>query len=121
MARIDERNIMFSRMSRIKATKEYKDYYKAHPENKEFDDALRAMPPMNSDKTKFFDQLDSPVVDATFGFLSDIKGLVDGGEKAKEKVQATAETFTRKLKGLAEFYGAKLTGVAELDESYYYT
>ncbi len=121
MARIDERNIMFSRMSRIEGTKEYEDYYKAHPENKEFDDALRAMPAMNSDKTKFFDKLDSPIVDATFGFLADIKGLVDGGEKAQEKVEATPETFTKKLKGLAEFYGAKLTGVAELDESYYYS
>ncbi|MDY0234719.1 MAG: reductive dehalogenase domain-containing protein [Gudongella sp.] len=121
MARIDERNVMFSRMSRIEGTKEYDDYYKAHPENKEFDDALRAMPALNGDKTKFYNQLDSPIVDATFGFLADIKGLVDGGEKAAEKVQATPETFTRKLKGLAEFYGAKLTGVAELDESYYYT
>ena len=121
MARIDERNVMFARMSRIKGTKEYDDYYKAHPENKEFDDALRAMPAMNSDKTKFFDQLDSPIVDATYGFLADIKGLVDGGIKAEEKVEATPEIFTKKLKGLAEFYGAKLTGVAELDESYYYT
>ncbi len=121
MARIDERNIMFSRITREEGTKEYEDYYRAHPENKEFDDALRAMPPMNSDKTKFFDSLNSPIVDSTFEFLADIKGLVEGGVKAKEKVQASPEVFTEKLKGLAEFHGAKLTGVAELDESYYYT
>lgn len=121
MARIDERNVMFSRISRVEGTDQYKDYYETHPENKEFDDALRAMPPMNSDKTKFFDKFDSPIVDTTFEFLSDIKGLVDGGVKADKKVEGTPETFTRKLKGLAEFHGAKLTGVAELDESYYYT
>ncbi len=121
MARIDERNIMFSRMSRVEGTKEYEDYYKNHPENKEFDDSLRAMPPMNSNQTKFYDKLDSPIVDSTFEFLADIKGLVEGGVKAKEKVQARPEEFTKKLKGLAEFYGAKLTGVAGLDENYYYS
>lgn len=121
MARIDERNIMFSRISRVDGTRQYKAYYKDHPENKEFDDKLRTLPPMNSDGTKFFDPLDSPIVDSTFEFLADIKGLVDGGQKAKEKAVATPETFTRKLKGLAEFYGAKLTGVAELDDSYYYS
>lgn len=121
MARIDERNIMFSRMARKEGTKEYEDYYKAHPENKEIDDALRRMPPMNSNKTKFFHPLNSPIVDSAFEFLENINGLVDGGVKGEKKVEASPEVFTEKLKGLAQFYGAKLTGVAELDESYYYT
>lgn len=121
MARIDERDIMFARMARVEGTKEYNDYYRAHPEKKEFDDALRAMPPMNSDKTTFFDQLDSPIVDATYEFLADMKGLVDGGVKAEEKVEATPEVFTAKLKALAQLYGAKLTGIAALDASYYYS
>lgn len=121
MARIDERNIMFARMTRKKGTKEYEDYYKRHPENKEIDDAIRAMSGMNSQGSKFFDPLASPIVDATFEFLADINGLVDGGVKAEEKVEASPEAFMKKIKGVAELYGAKLTGVAELDESYYYT
>lgn len=121
MARIDERNIMFSRISRVEGTNQYNDYYKEHPENKEFDDRLRSLPPMNGDQTKYFDPLNSPIVDSTFEFLADIKGLVDGGQQAKQKVVATPAVFTEKLQGLAALYGAKLTGVAELDESYYYS
>lgn len=121
MARIDERNIMFSRITRIPGTKEYEKYYKSHPENKEIDDAIRAMGSMNSQGSKFFHKLNSPIVDASFEFLADIKGLVGGGIKAGEKVEGTSEEFTRKLKGLGKFYGANLVGVAELDENYYYT
>lgn len=121
MPRIDERNIMFSRITRIEGTKEYEDYYRKNPQNKEFDDSLRAMPPMNGDSTKFFHSLNSPIVDAAFGFLSDIRGLVEGPPSAESRVEADPEEFTKKLKGLAALYGAKLSGVASLDESYYYT
>ena len=121
MARIDERDVVFSRVTRTEGTKEYNDYYSRNPQKKEFDDALRAMPPMNGNTTKFFHSLNSPMVDAAFGFLSDIRGLVDGPDSADRKVEALPEEFTDKLKGLASLYGAKLTGVALLDESYYYT
>nr|USC32058.1 reductive dehalogenase [uncultured bacterium] len=121
MPRIDERNIMFSRISRTEGTTEYEDYYRKNPQNKEFDDSLRAMPPMNGDSTKFFHLLNSPMVDAAFSFLSDIRDLVEGPPSAETKVEAPPEEFTKKLKGLAELYGARLTGVTSLDESYYYT
>jgi len=121
MPRIDERNIMFSRIARTEGTKEYDDYYTRNPQNKEFDDSLRAMPPMNGDSTKFFHPLNSPMVDAAFAFLSDIRSLVEGPPSAEVKVEASPEEFTKKLKGLSELYGAKLTGVAPLDGSYYYT
>lgn len=121
MARIDERDVMFSRITRVEGTREYKDYYTRNPEKKDLDDSIRAMPPMNGSTTKFFHPLDSPMVDAAFGFLSDIRGLVDGPEAPSEKVEALPEEFTDKLRGLASFYGARLTGVALLDDSYYYT
>lgn len=121
VARIDERDIMFSRVTRVEGTDEYNDYYRRNPEKKKIDDAIRAMPPMNGDTTKFYDPLNSPMVDAAFGFLSDIRGLVDGPDSAEKKVDALPEEFTERLKGLAQLYGAKLTGVALLDESYYYT
>lgn len=121
MGRIDERNIMFSRMARSKGTKEYEDYYKKHPEYKEIDDEIRAMGEMNAEGAKFFHPLNSPIVDSTFEFLSDIRGLVEGGRQADHPVQASPEEFTKKLRGLAGLYGADLMGVAELDEAYYYS
>ncbi|NLC26690.1 MAG: 4Fe-4S dicluster domain-containing protein [Fastidiosipila sp.] len=121
MARIDERDIMFSRMCREKGSKEYNDYYQARPEKKEIDDRIRAMPAMTDKQTKFFNVFDSPIIDATFEFLSDISGLVDGGIQAEEKLETGPDKFTEKLEGLARFYGAKLSGVAELKRDYYYS
>lgn len=121
MHRIDERNVMFSRMARKEGTKPYEEYYKANPDKKKIDDELRNMSSMNGPETRFYDSLNSPMVDAAFGFLSDIGGLVDGPEASKNVTKDTPENFTKKLKGLAEFYGAKLTGVAVSDEKYYYS
>lgn len=121
MHRIDERDVMFARMSRREGTEAYKDYYETNPDKKEIDDELRNSHAMNGDQTRFFHPLNSPMVDAAFGFLSDIKGLVEGPVSSTNRINDTPENFTKKLKGLAKFYGAKLTGVAAADESYYYS
>ena len=93
MPRIDERNVMFSRITRIKGTKEYTDYYNVHPENKEFDDSLRAMAQTIANKTRSFDKLNSPIVDSTFKSLSDINVFVDGEVKTTPKVESSPKIF----------------------------
>lgn len=121
MHRVDERDVMFSRMARREGTEAYKKYYQANPDKKEIDDELRSISPMNGSQARFYDPLNSPMVDAAFGFLSDIKGLVQGPLASPNVIKDTPANFTRKLKGLAQFYGAKITGVAEANEQYYYT
>ena len=60
-------------------------------------------------------------MDAAFGFLSDIKGLVEGPNASACVIKDTSENFTKKLTGLVKVYGAKITGVAEADEKYYHS
>lgn len=69
---IDERDVMFSRMSRKEGTKAYNNYYGNNPDLKEIDDELRGMPELDSKDTAMYDKLGSPIVSATFNFLADI-------------------------------------------------
>ena len=119
--RIDERDIMFSRMTRKKNTAEYEDYYKNNPNLKDIDDEIRALPELDSDETAFYSPINTPIVSATFNFLSDIKNLVNGPEISEKRLEDTPENFTAKIKGLAKYYGADLCNIAICDESYYYS
>ena len=84
--RIDERDIMFSRMAREKNSDAYDYYYKKNPHLKAIDDEIRSMPEMDSEDTAMYKALDSPIVTATFDFLADIKHLVDGPRDRKSVV-----------------------------------
>lgn len=119
--RIDERDVMFSRMSRKKNTKEYDNYYNKNPNLKEIDDEIRNLPEMDSDETAFYSPINSPIVSATFDFLSDIKNLVNGPDISENRLEDSPDNFTAKIKGLAKYYGADLCNITKCDESYYYS
>lgn len=120
MKKVDERDIMFARMSYEKGSPQYEDYYSRHPEKKEIDDELRAMPHMGGIGTVTYDVVNSPIVDACFNFLGDIKKYAEGNAKS-EQVKVDAETMTKRLKGLAKFYNAKLVGITEMKDYHYYS
>lgn len=118
---IDERTIMFSRISRKPGTPAYDDNYREHPEHKEFDDSLRALPGMTEPGRTMYDPINSPIVDATFQFVADLRPLVEGPAAAPQKAEASPETFTKRIKGLAAHYGAVLCGITPMDPAYYYS
>jgi len=119
--RIDERNVMFARMARKEGTETYDAYYAAHPEYKVIDDQIKTLPHMGSLGTAMYDPLNSPMIDAAFHFLSDIKHLVDGPVANVEKTMADPDTMTSRILGLAKHYGAVLCDIAPQDASYYYS
>ena len=121
MKRFDERDIMFARMSYNPGSPEYDDYYQRHPELKEIDDTLRAMPALGEEGSATYHPVHSPLVGSAFQFLSDIKGLSEGTSAANKKEVPSPLEVTRLIKGLAAYYGAKLTGVAAMKPEYYYS
>lgn len=120
MKRVDERDLMFSRMNRKEGTPEYDAYYTAHPDKKEIDDKLRTLPGLSSQASGTYNKLISPLVSSTFNFLADLNQLSEGTVKA-EKREVTPEIITAKLKGLAGYYGADLVGVASINPDFYYS
>ncbi|MFZ5354243.1 MAG: 4Fe-4S ferredoxin [Bacillota bacterium] len=120
MKQIDERDIIFSRMNYKQGTPQYDDYYSRNPDKKLIDDNLRSMPQMGNVGNTFYDAINSPIVDAAFKFLSDIKKYSEG-EISQRKIDIDPKTATERLKGLARFYGAKLVGIAKMENYHYYS
>ena len=120
MPKFDGREIMFARMTYEEGSKEYKDYYKEHPEHKEIDDHLRQQPHINGEGTATFDPINSPFSDAGFMLLDDLNRLVDGPPKG-QPVEGTAEVFTRRLKSFSQYIGARVVGVAKMQPDHFYS
>ncbi|QZY57254.1 4Fe-4S dicluster domain-containing protein [Crassaminicella profunda] len=121
MKRIDERDVMFSRMNYKKGTKEYRDYYERNPNKKEIDDVLRDMPNIGGEGTATYDPINSPIMDACFRFLGDIKKLSEGEINNKKVDEIDPVTMTKKLKSLSKYYNAQLVGITEMKEYHYYS
>ena len=120
MKRVDERDMMFSRMSYVKGTEQYEDYYGKNPDKKEIDDILRGKPSLYSTETPTFDALLSPAAVANFEFLKYIKNLCEG-KPSDNKADIDPEIMTPLIKKLALHYGALDVGIARADEEFYYS
>lgn len=116
----DERDTIFARMKYKKGSQEYEEYYYRRPEIKELDEQLRAMPDLCSPGSETYDPLNSPVAEANFRFLEDIRPLVDG-EVSRTKLNLDPEEMTRKVKALGKYYGAAMVGIARLGKEHYYS
>ncbi|MDR2946798.1 MAG: hypothetical protein LBV79_08640 [Candidatus Adiutrix sp.] len=118
--RIDERDVVFSRMARQPGTPAYEDYYSRHPEREELDRHMRALPPLGSPATPTFDPEVSPVVDGLFTLLAGFHPLADG-PIAPEKMPGDAASYTAWAKKLALAAGASGAGALALTPDHYYS
>lgn len=120
MKRIDERDVIFSRLLYGSETAAHADYYKDRPGQKEIDDVFRTRPPFGGEGAAFFDPVNTPISDACFEFLAALRGFVDG-KVSPHRTEASPEVFTRRVKGLAGYYNAKLVGITLADPDFYYS
>ena len=84
MKRVDERDIIFSRMKYKKGSFQYKEYYSRHPENKKNDDLLRLRPNLWAEGTPTYHPFLSYAVEANYNFLDSVRNLCEC-EVASEK------------------------------------
>ncbi|MGH4121884.1 MAG: 4Fe-4S dicluster domain-containing protein [Clostridium sp.] len=120
MKRFDERDTMFARMNYIEGSEIYNDYYSKNTDLKEGDDSLRSLPTMGGEGSVMFNSINSPIVDASFKYLYDIRKFSEG-EIAPSKAEVDPVIMTEKIKGLAKFYNAKLVGITEMKDYHYYS
>lgn len=117
---IDERDTLFARMAWPEGSPAREDYYARHPERRERDEALRALPGLGSPESLTYDPLGSPLTDALFSLLADLRPLSEGFPVG-EPAESDPERLTRWALGLAGFLGADDAGIAAMNPGIYYS
>lgn len=118
-ARVDERDVVFSRMALAPGSREYTDYYSRRPELESVDERLRAMPELGEPGGRYFDPHLTPVSTACFAVLKAAGVLTEEAAPRGRKLEPP--DLTRLVKGVARYLGAGLVGVAELEPAYIYS
>ncbi len=119
-ARIDERDIMFSRMLLKPGTDRYSDYYRANPDKKVPDDVWRAKPGLLKKGSTAYHPIAFPAANASFTTIEHLRPFVDG-EPAAERVDVDPSTITRFIDHWVLKLGAISVGVTELRDYHVYT
>lgn len=119
-SRVDERDVLFSRAALEPGTAPYAEYYAAHPGLRLGDDALRALPPLLSAGTAFYDA--EVMAEAAQHFEAIDRLEVDRGwvEACARALAAAPDPF-RALLALAREQGAVAAGWAPLEQAFVYT
>ncbi|MGL6108002.1 4Fe-4S dicluster domain-containing protein [Romboutsia sp.] len=120
MKRIDERDIIFSRVNYQNGYSNYKDYYSRNPDKKSIDDSLRSRPNICEEGSMTYNEVNSKMASSAFEFLGDIMHLCEA-KVASEKVTSNKNIITKRIKGFAKHYGACVVGITELKDYHKYT
>lgn len=120
MKPIDERNIMFSRVSWSKDSEAYKDYYFRNPDKLEIDEELKSLPGLSGEGSATYDHINSKIADSLFRLIGDLRPLVDG-DVVRSPEEIDPVTATRRVKEIAKHFGANLVGITKTTDYHYYS
>lgn len=118
--RIDERDVMFSRMEIQEGTENFDAYYKRRPENKHLDDEFRRRPGLLSPKASMVHAFGFASAEASFDAIGALKYEVDG-PIAKQKTSANPEDISIYIKNWSKKLGALECGITKLQDYHMYS
>jgi len=118
--RIDERDIMFSRLALRPGSEQFREYYAANPEKKELDDVWRAKPGLMQPGTSSYHRLAFSAADASFTTIERLRPFVDGALD-ENRADLCAEEATRFVKTWVLKLGAVSVGITELQDYHLYS
>lgn len=118
--KIDERDIMFSRLRYTPGTDRYEDYYNQHPEYKILDDQWREKPGLLKKGAVYYDPVQFSASDANFTAVECFHQIVDG-EVNSEQTKSDPGDITNFIKRWAKKQGAIDVGFTILKDYHKYT
>lgn len=119
-SRVDERDIMFSRMELKAGTQKYNDYYSRHPDKKGLDDDFRKEPGLLSEKAAFYHPRFFGAAEAFFQAIQPLQSLVEGKIGQKSDTRNSFQLL-EELKSRAKKLGALDVGFTRLQPQHLYT
>lgn len=119
-ARIDERDVMFSRMALEAGSERFFEYYRDNPHRKALDDEFREKAGLLSKRSKHYEPCSFAAARANFEAVKSLKPLVER-EPDGEAPAVDPQKMTRFIKSWARRLGAVSVGVTELRDYHLYT
>jgi len=119
-ARIDERDIIFSRFDLQRQSKEYNSYYLNKPELKKKDDRIRRLPDLFDPQHIKKDRVLFSLSEVEFEFLEHMMTLVDG-EIKQDKLVQSKKTNAGMIQSVLRYLGAEDSGFCRMDPSDFYS
>jgi ferredoxin len=119
-ARVDERDIMFSRRLLQPGTDRFAEYYAHRPEKKSWDDKFRHRPGLLAKGATEHNALTFSAAAASFDTIEKMRPYVEG-EPSTEKVVANPEKLAHFIKGWALKLGAHSVGITRLQDYHKYS
>ncbi len=121
MHKYDERDVLFSRVSLKKGTKEYDEFYQKHPEYREIDDTLRGRNFRDALKgSSYFKEVYMPLLNQNKEYIKQVFFAGYDKEVASKRVPL-GDDFVEQLKAITKYFGATDVGLAKLTDYEYYS
>lgn len=119
--RIDERDIMFSRMELQPGTERFEAYYERRPEKKPLDDKFRKRPGLMGEGALYYDPFSAAATEASFKTVAAFHALLDEEVEAQKQEAVDAARMAVFLKQWAKKLGAVSAGITELKPHHLYS
>lgn len=125
--RYDERDMVFARRALAPGSPAAEAYYARRPDLREIDNRMRALPGLFSMRAKATHPMPVAAARASFQFIKQGGGLVEGDFVVADEALArafsalTPQQITAWVKELTCFYGAHSVGVTELRDYHLYS
>jgi ferredoxin len=119
--RIDERDIMFSRMLLQPGSERFQAYYQRHPDKKPLDDNFRKRPGLMGKGALYYDPFTASAAEASFKTVAAFHALLDGEVETEEQEAVDPAKMAVFLKQWARKLGALNVGIAELKPHHLYS
>ncbi len=119
-ARIDERDIMFSRRLLEPGTTRFEEYYGRNPEKKSWDDKFRSRPGLLAKGAAYYEPFAFKAATASFDTIERLRPHVDG-PVAKNGIDTDPAEATRFLRAWALKLGAHSVGITQLRDYHVYS
>nr|MDA3907265.1 4Fe-4S dicluster domain-containing protein [Bacteroidales bacterium] len=118
--RIDERDVMFSRLELKAGSDRFEQYYKRRPENRLLDDEFRKRPGLLSNQASLSHPYGFSSADASFDTIGALKFEVDGSI-AESKILSNANDISNYIKNWSKKLGAVDCGITQLQDYHMYS